>query len=141
MEATLTKNNFKIEAMTKEELRKEFEEETGFSESDQHRFYDNDGHEVDFEYFWDEYEEWKTTQLLKARQELEAAKEMIARRDTQLEEERKDASNTEQELERVRAFAYTVIFTSDQSKQWQAERRKQLEGLTNNQQRDDNPRI
>ncbi len=63
--------------------------------------------------FWKAFAEWQTDKLLKARQE----------------------------LERVRAFAYTVIFTSDQSKQWQAERRKQLEGLTNNQQRDDNPRI
>jgi hypothetical protein len=46
----------------------------------------------------------------------------------------------EQEL--IKEFKKESGFSeSDQSKQWQAERRKQLEGLTNNQQRDDNPRI
>ena len=77
-----------------EELRKEFKKQMGFSESDQHKFYDNDGHEVDFEYFWDEYEKWKTAQLLKAREESKQHHDWYEKAVNRLSELR-------QELERV----------------------------------------
>jgi len=76
----------------------------GFSESDQHKFYDNDGHEVDFEYFWDEYEKWKTAQLLKAREESKQHHDWYEKAVNRLSELR-------QELERVKERRnYEIVF-------------------------------